>query len=309
MTFKVIKGGGPRPPGDRDVQTAAGTLRTLTIELLRALARGNDPQRRITDQLLELYKNLGKAGIGVDTVVESFLGPAHAEIATAEAAAGAGKRDWEDIEGEIDHILLASFQVAAERLCFDDAAHGRASQRMRSLEDALKARLYSREKRSRKHGSSYLETFLKQHFPKPSKLNAALALSRLARQPGGKASAGYDYDADAYERWQKHEITMDQLPPGKYPDGTRIYADGEWEAIVRSAPMKKREITALGAYVAAKGTVGHVKGGGWLTTERLAARGFVEIIQDGGGNDFPFYGVTLAGEAEWHRLNAEISTE
>jgi hypothetical protein len=43
------------------------------------------------------------------------------------------------------------------------------------------------------------------------------------------------------------------LMPGEYPSGMRVYADGEWEAIVRSRPLGKLERTSLGAYFEADG--------------------------------------------------------
>jgi hypothetical protein len=49
-----------------------------------------------------------------------------------------------------------------------------------------------------------------------------------------------DYDAEAYERFLTGQITYLELPPGQYPNGFRVYADGEWEQIVRSRPMNKR---------------------------------------------------------------------
>ena len=59
----------------------------------------------------------------------------------------------------------------------------------------------------------------------------------------------------------------------------------------------KSEIAGLEAYFKTKGTIGYVKGGGWRTTERLAARGYVDIIQARETGRFPFYGITPAGEA------------
>lgn len=35
------------------------------------------------------------------------------------------------------------------------------------------------------------------------------------------------------QQLMKGEITLDQLPPGRYPNGVRVYAEAEWEAIVR----------------------------------------------------------------------------
>lgn len=82
----------------------------------------------------------------------------------------------------------------------------------------------------------------------------------------------------------------------------RVYADGEWEALVRASQMGKRELAALEAYFKAKGTIGYVKGGGPGTTERLVARGYVEVIQRRDDERVPYYGITPAGEAEWRRI-------
>lgn len=111
--------------------------------------------------------------------------------------------------------------------------------------------------------------------------------------------------AAALARWKRGEITWQQLPPGRYADGMRVYADGEWEAEVLASPLQKRERTALEAYFKAKGTIGYVKGGGMLTTERLAVRGYVEITQTRPEGRVPFYGITPAGEAEWLRQTSQ----
>jgi hypothetical protein len=135
MSFKVMEGGGRRPPEDFDVKLAAQTLRFLTIELLRAIVHGHDPENRVTDQLIELYKRLGKDGIMVDTVVKTLLQDLHSELAKA----GMSGRDSDDADREIEHVVLASFQVTAERLGLDDAAQGRTSQRTYFLRRDLRA--------------------------------------------------------------------------------------------------------------------------------------------------------------------------
>jgi hypothetical protein len=146
MAFKVIEGGGQRPPGDFDVQMAVQSLRHLMIELLRAVARGDDPQHRVADRMLELYRNLGKTGIMVDAVVNAFLSDAYADIA---GAGEESERESDDADREIEDIVLASFQLAAEKLCLDDAAQGRASQRERRLEGRIEARLRGIKERSK----------------------------------------------------------------------------------------------------------------------------------------------------------------
>jgi hypothetical protein len=51
----------------------------------------------------------------------------------------------DDPDHEIERILLAGFQVAAEKLSLDDAAWGRTSQRMRRLNDQIE-RDYARSR-------------------------------------------------------------------------------------------------------------------------------------------------------------------
>jgi len=145
VTFRVIEGGGQRPPDDFDVQMAAQALRYLTIELLRSLARGADSKRRTTEQLIELYKHLSKPGITVDTVVNTFISEASSDLTKAEMSNG----EHEDDDREIEHIVLASFQIAAEKLCWDDAAQGRTSQRVKRLKTCLDLRQDAIDRRSR----------------------------------------------------------------------------------------------------------------------------------------------------------------
>lgn len=91
----------------------------------------------------------------------------------------------------------------------------------------------------------------------------------------GRQPANCDPLAAAYERLDRDEISLDQLPPGKYPNGMRVYADGEWEAIARSRPLGKLERANLAAYFKADGKPDHI--GGIATNEKLEARGFIEI--------------------------------
>jgi predicted DNA-binding transcriptional regulator AlpA len=137
------------------------------------------------------------------------------------------------------------------------------------------------------------------------KLPAAIACSTELiqnRLRGQSGAAGYD--TNAYERFLKREINFSDLPPGRYPDG-RVYAEGEWEELVRKSPLTKLERLALGGYVRAKGTLGYVKGAGPATNERLETRGFISIVKERGKDREPYRGVTPAGEAEWCRLDSE----
>ena len=82
----------------------------------------------------------------------------------------------------------------------------------------------------------------------------------LVRNRLHKLGGPTDYDTDAYEQLLKGEITHFELPPGKHPGGICVYADGEREAIVKSKPMSKLEVQALGGYSRASGHSMDVKG-------------------------------------------------
>lgn len=130
---------------------------------------------------------------------------------------------------------------------------------------------------------------------------------RLA-DPQERAASWDDVDDDqgmdpltrAFQRWRRGEIRLDELPPGRYPNGMRVYADGEWEAIVRSRPLGKREIAALEAYFKADGLPNFLNGGP-DTNERLEVRGLIEKSDEPRQGRMPHYRTTSAGKTEWLR--------
>jgi hypothetical protein len=46
--------------------------------------------------------------------------------------------------------------------------------------------------------------------------------------------------AGTHERKQRGEIDLCQPPPDKYPSGMRIYADGDWEEMVRNSASEDK---------------------------------------------------------------------
>ena len=158
MAFKVIEGGG-RGAGEFDMRMATQAFRYLAIEMLRGLARGDDADGRVMLALVKLVNSL--KNVDRTEVVREALRELYGELAAAELR---DYRPSDDPHREIEHIILASFQVAAETLCLDNAARGRAGQRERALERALDARLRGCESRARENGWSYVKEFLKQNF-------------------------------------------------------------------------------------------------------------------------------------------------
>jgi hypothetical protein len=121
------------------------------------------------------------------------------------------------------------------------------------------------------------------------------------RQPEVSQTASDPLTA-AFGRFMRGEIRINQLPPGRYPNG--VYADGEWEAIVRSRPLGKREMTSLKAYFDADGASNFYSGGP-ETNERLLIRGLIEISGRRGEGREPYYQITTAGRTEWRRVGSD----
>jgi hypothetical protein len=85
---------------------------------------------------------------------------------------------------------------------------------------------------------------------------------------------------------------------------TKFYKEGEWEALVRSRPLGKKEKLGLEGYVRGKGQSKlRVKGAGPDTIERLLIRGYIEVESERGEGKVPYYGVTVAGEEAWREAS------
>jgi hypothetical protein len=120
-----------------------------------------------------------------------------------------------------------------------------------------------------------------------------------------KRPEGPDALAASLDRYMRGEITFDQLPPGRYPNGMRVYADGEWEAIVRNRPLNKRELASLKAYAEADG-LPNFRNNGPDTNERLEIRGLIEKSVVPPEGRIAHYRITEAGKAECLRLTNKI---
>jgi len=91
---------------------------------------------------------------------------------------------------------------------------------------------------------------------------------------------------------------------GRYPNGMRVHADGEWGAIVRNRPLDKRELASLKEYFDADGSP-NFRDGGPETNDRLQIRGLVEISYQPTEGREPYYRITAAGKVEWQRLSTK----
>ena len=77
--FTVIEGGGRGPDDQLDID-ARHHLRRLVIEILRTLARGNDPEARIARELVEFSRTASQMSTPLHQIVDQLLAEASAEL-------------------------------------------------------------------------------------------------------------------------------------------------------------------------------------------------------------------------------------
>jgi hypothetical protein len=140
----------------------------------------------------------------------------------------------------------------------------------------------------------------KKDRPKPPR-QFGEGLGSYFQKPAPSPESILDPLGLAFDRFLRGEIKMNELPPGRYPNGMRVYADGEYEAIVRSRPLGKRERASLKAYFDADGAP-DFRGGGPDTNEKLEIRGLIEKTGQKSPQHEPYFGITEAGKGEWLRL-------
>ena len=268
MAFKVIEGGGEGPP-DRDGPAAVEAFKQMTIEILRALVRGNDDQGRVRQNVAKLWKHLEKTGADPDQLIETAIKELNACIDTDPEL---------DLWHDLERVVHASLQVAAESCCTDNAAQGRTSKLKRSLETRIDLMIQSREKPERKQRRVLIAPPPPAPAPKKGRRSS---------------SAGWGFHIDV-----KDPALLDQYRAA----GFEVLEDGEWEARVKNSPMGKRESKLLGSYFSAKGELVDVKGAGGQIGRRLVARSYIEVAQSRGEDRVPLYRITPAGEAEWLRI-------
>jgi hypothetical protein len=77
--FTVIEGGGRGPDDPLDID-ARHHLRRLVIEILRTLARGNDPEARIARELVEFSRTASRMSTPLHQIVDQLLAELSAEL-------------------------------------------------------------------------------------------------------------------------------------------------------------------------------------------------------------------------------------
>jgi hypothetical protein len=156
----AIEGGGG-PPRDWEAESARRALRMMIVEVLRALARGDDPEQRIIKLLVDFTKQANAMKTPLSSVIAEVISDMNKEVVREDM------RD--DGESEIEDVISSALAVAAE-LCTDDGfAKARISKRMGHLRFDIEQHVIARETMARSNGRSYLLPLIKREFPKERK--------------------------------------------------------------------------------------------------------------------------------------------
>jgi hypothetical protein len=156
--FKVITGDGRR---DHQYHEARDELRSLIIEILRALARGNDDTNRVSARLIRLYDLLRETEAPTATIVAGVISEMNEDIGRVGSLT--------DVRAGLEDIVLASLPVGAEACSTDGFARGRSSQRRTELRSLIEQWIIDHERGARASGWSYLKNIERTHFPSEPK--------------------------------------------------------------------------------------------------------------------------------------------
>jgi hypothetical protein len=178
--FTVIEGGGRGPDDPLDID-ARHHLRRLVIEILRSLARGNDPEARIARELVEFSKTASRMSTPLHQIVDQLLAELSAEL----------EPEGRDHIIELSYIVSSALGLAAETFCEDGFAKARRSDRTAGLRAMIDEHIVGRERRSREGGWSYLGKLLHDRFP-PQPRMTRTRKEKAERERAERSRAGYE---------------------------------------------------------------------------------------------------------------------
>jgi hypothetical protein len=143
MSNSPIEGGSKgghagAPPSFHD-GLAAQAFRRLTVEILRAIARGDDLSGRIKDNLADLAKHMSATDTPFNTIVNGTVAQLYQKLSSKDPSVP-----------ELERIMLASLEMAAETCAGDDFAKARAGKREDTLIATIDRYVINSERRSRK---------------------------------------------------------------------------------------------------------------------------------------------------------------
>jgi hypothetical protein len=165
--FTVIDGDGPRGPRELEDPHADSVryhLRRLAVELLRALARGDDHAGRLFGEIISFIKHAAELN-------RPPLGTLMAEV-FQDLGKEISPENKKRYEGELDTVVLSALRVAAETWTDDGFTRARLSDRRQELGREIENYVVEHERRSRENGWSYLSKLINDRFPPPRKLSA-----------------------------------------------------------------------------------------------------------------------------------------
>jgi hypothetical protein len=142
MSNSTIEGGGKggdedAPPNFHD-SLAAQAFRRLTVEILRAIARGDDLSGRIKDNLADLAKHMSATDTPFNTIVNGTVAHLYQKLSSKDPSCP-----------ELERIMLASLEMAAETCAGEGFAKARAGKREDTLIATIKRYMINNERRSR----------------------------------------------------------------------------------------------------------------------------------------------------------------
>lgn len=174
--FKAIEGGGPL---DWPTERARDAFGALVIEILRALARGNDPGMKVLEAFNKFATHASEASTPPAVIVDEEMAALYGK---------ALRREHNDTPSdERKRILEDALRVLAESLAEDPAAQGRKSQREDTFIRSIESFIIAREDRSRANGWSYTQNLttnrLGKWSPPPRPKATPVRKARKPRTP------------------------------------------------------------------------------------------------------------------------------
>lgn len=181
----VIEGGGKGQPNrlDAEAEWAEDRFADLIVELIRAVARGDDRENRVLRALNAFIQHASNTSRPAAELVQGAIEWSH------ERGFGS-KDDPPDYEAELRELVRTTLPLLAETLAEDDAAKGRKSRRHTTLTAALEAVVIGMELRSRSHGWSYTQHLVARlgPFKQPTKPGPSRkAISKRRKPKVGKS--------------------------------------------------------------------------------------------------------------------------
>lgn len=166
----MIEGGGKDAP-DRHSGAARYHFEQLIVEILRALVRGQDGERRIASHLAEFTRHMTETDAGLAVVIDDAITELNGELDH--------QGEHNVLEQQRETIVLRALQVAAETMASDPGAKGRLGSRQRVLDAAIE-HLFLRRKMGAREQQMAPKT------PKQQKEALNRALENGARLMGKK---------------------------------------------------------------------------------------------------------------------------